>query len=140
MAFDEPKFHAARKVSVGNQIRALLGEDLNRSPLMSSPSTSWDTLVWLGRQVDWNSEGSKLVQGQLGGIPQEIAVEIMDFAQKVEDFVDQLGMSSHILVIALAAYAVQGSSKWAARVYRGIVREYDQEEFERIALDLRYTR
>lgn len=105
-----------------------------------SPIRGWDPAVSLGRQIDWNSEGSKLAQGQLGGIPQEIAIEITDFAQEVEDFADQLGMSSHIFVIALAAYAVQESSKWAARVYRRIIREYDQERFERIALVLRYTR
>ena len=104
------------------------------------PIRDWDPAVRLGGQIDWNSEGSKLAQGQLEGIPQEIAIEIMDFAQEVEDFADQLGMSSHIFVIALAAYAVQESSKWAARVYRRIIREYDQEEFERIALDLRYAR
>ncbi|MCY3628580.1 MAG: VIT domain-containing protein [Bacteroidetes bacterium] len=122
-------------------IASLDGTDrlLDEVPLRS-PIRDWDPAVRLGRQIDWNSEGSKLAQGQLGGIPQEIVIEIMDFARDVEDFADQLGMSSHIFVIALAAYAVQESSKWAARVYRRIIRDYDQGEFESFALDLRYAR
>ncbi|MXX96648.1 MAG: VWA domain-containing protein [Rhodothermaceae bacterium] len=140
MAFDEPKSYAAPEVSVGKQIRALLGEDLIKSPLMSSPSINWDTVVWLGRQVDWNSAGPELVQGHFEEIPEEIAKGIVNLVDEVAQFAEQFGMSSHIFVIALAAYAVQESSKWAGRVYRRIIRDCDQGEFESFALDLHYAR
>ena len=94
----------------------------------SPPSLDWDTIVWLGEQIDWNSEGSKLVRGKLDGIEEGTAKEIMNLSDEVADFVDQIRMSSLqescIFAIALAAYAVQGTSKWAARVYRKIMRDY----------------
>lgn len=97
---------------------------------MSLPSLDWDTIVWLGEQIDWKSEGSKLVRGKLDGIEEGIANEIMNLSDEVADFVDQTRMSSLqescIFAIALAAYAVQGTSKWAARVYRKIVRDHGQ--------------
>ena len=103
--------------------------DTTPHPIFKSPPTlDWDTIVWLGQQIDWNSEGSMLVRGKLDGIEEEVAKEIMNLSDEVEDFVDQTRMSSLqescIFAIALAAYAVQGTSKWAARVYRKIMKDY----------------
>ncbi len=93
----------------------------------SSPSIDWDTIVRLGKQIDWNTEGSKLARGELRGIPEDIAKEITNLAGKVADFTNQITPSRQkwalIFVITLAAYAVQGDSKWAARVYRKIIKE-----------------
>ncbi len=103
--------------------------DTTLHPIFKSPpSLDWDTIVWLGEQIDWNSEGSKLVRGKLDGISEGVAKEIMNLTDGVAEFVDQIQMpsllESRIFTIALAAYAVQGTSKWAARVYRKIMREY----------------
>lgn len=103
--------------------------DTTPHPIFKSPpSVDWDTIVWLGEQIDWNSEGSMLVRGKLDEIEEEVAKEIMNLSDEVADFVDQTRMSSLqdscIFAIALAAYAVQGTSKWAARVYRKIMRDY----------------
>ena len=91
-------------------------------------SLDWDTTVWLGEQVDWNSEGSKLVRGKLDGTSEEVAEEIMNLADEVADFVDQIRMSplqeSCIFAIALTACSIHGTSKWATRVYRKIMRDY----------------
>ena len=69
-----------------------------------------------------------LVRGNLDGIEDGVAKEIMNLSDELADFVDQTRMSSLqescIFAIALAAYAVQGTSKWAARVYRKIMRNY----------------
>lgn len=105
--------------------------DMTPHPIFKSlPSLDWDTILWLGEQIDWNSEGSKLVRGKLDGIEERVAKEIMNLSDEVADFVDQTRMSSLqdscIFAIALAAYAVQGTSKWAARVYRKIMRDYGQ--------------
>ena len=107
----------------------LHSHDTTPHPIFKSPpSLDWDSIVWLGEQIDWNSEGSKLVRGNLDGIEDGVAKEIMNLSDELADFVDQTRMSSLqescIFAIALAAYAVQGTSKWAARVYRKIIRDY----------------
>ena len=107
----------------------LHSHDTTPHPIFKSPpSLDWDSILWLGEQIDWNSEGSKLVRGNLDGIEEGVAEEIMNLSEEVADFVDQTRTSSLqdscIFAIALAAYAVQGTSKWAARVYRKIMRNY----------------
>lgn len=103
--------------------------DMTPHPIFKSPpSLDWDSIVWLGEQIDWNSEGSKLVRGKLDGIEDGVANEIMNVSDELADFVDQTRMSSLqescVFAIALVAYAVQGTSKCAARVYRKIIRDY----------------
>ena len=125
-------FYATPEVDSHRQIHALLGEQSSAS----SHAIDWNIIVRLSREIDWKSAGPKLARGFLDGVSEEVIKEIMNLVGEVKYFADQLGMPPQILIIALAAYAVQDSSKWAARVYRRIIRGYDQTEFERIALDL----
>jgi len=129
--FDDHRSYAAPQAD--NSTRALFGEDIFENPPDLSYTIDWGAITKLGEQIDWNSAGSGLARGDLEGISDEITNEIKNLLNEITDFADQLGMPSQILVIALASYAVRDSSKWAARVYRRIIRDYDQEKFERFA-------
>ncbi|MCY4225476.1 MAG: VIT domain-containing protein [Bacteroidetes bacterium] len=106
----------------------------------SSPLSSWrssnvidlETIKQFGLRIDWNSMGPHLVHFQLEKIPTEIAKNILDLIDDVADFADHLGIPHGQCLIALAAYLVQDSSKHAARVYRRIIKKYDQEDFEKL--------
>ena len=105
--------------------------------VLSSPLPSWrslnvldlDIIKQLGKRIDWNSMGPDLVHFRLDKIPIDIAKEILELSSDIADFADHLGISQGRCLIALAAYLLQTSSKHAARVYRRIMKDYDQEKF-----------
>jgi len=131
MAFDDQGSYAVSHAD--SSTGALSGEGIFESPPDLSYTIDWGAITKLGEQIDWKFAGSSLARGDLEGISDEITKEIKNLLNEVAEFADQLAMSSQILVIALASYAVRDSSKWAARVYRRIMRDYDQEKFERFA-------
>ena len=102
-------------------------------------SIDWYALKQLAQRIDWNSGGSKLVHGDFDETSSEIMNEILMFAYELEEVAMQLGMHSHILVIAMAAFSVRESSKWAARVYRKIMRDHDRVEFDKFAQQISFS-
>jgi len=137
--FNDHRAYAAPREDVDKSIRSSLGEDVSDRSPTSSHGIDWEAITKLGEQIDWKSAGSRLARGHLEGISDEVIKEIKSLAYDMADFADQLGLSPKILVIALAAYAEKESSKWAARAYRRIMRDYDQEKFKRLVLDTHFA-
>ncbi len=100
----------------------------------------WDAIKRIGAQIDWQTAGFQLAKGYLEGIPNTVVSEIRDMEDEVADFADQFGIAKLLFVIALAAYTAQDSSKWSARVYRWIIKDFEPEKFARLANDIRLAR
>lgn len=80
-------------------------------------------LTQMPRRIDWRSEGQNLVQGNMVGLPHDIA-DAIDAAARVgvvKRTAKKLGISARVLVIGLMARAASGKDRHAERVYRAIL-------------------
>lgn len=80
-------------------------------------------LTQMPRRIDWRSEGQRLVEGNMIGLPHDVA-DAIDAAARVgvvKRTAKRLGVSARVLVIGLLARAASGKDRHAERVYRAIL-------------------
>lgn len=87
----------------------------------------------LARQIDWASEGARLIEGDLSGLDRAVAVEIERAAElePVLRAAERLGVSALTLVIALIARAAGAEDRRAARVARRLLGGRGKKEVKR---------
>jgi hypothetical protein len=80
-------------------------------------------LTQLPRRIDWRSEGQRLVEGNMIGLPHDIAdaIDAAALVGVVRRAAKRLGVSARVLVIGLLARSVSGRDRHAERVYRAIL-------------------
>ncbi|CAN0427234.1 unnamed protein product, partial [Phaeothamnion confervicola] len=81
------------------------------------------SLAQLPRRIDWRDEGQRLVEGNLIGLPTDVAdaIDAAALIGVVRRAAKRLGVSARVLVIGLLARVVSGSDRHAERVYRAIL-------------------
>lgn len=90
-------------------------------------------LAGLARRIDWRTQGQRLVDGDLGGLPRAIAEAIQqaaDFAP-IQRMAERLGISALKLVVSLLARAAGAHDRHAARVARALLGRADPKEVQR---------
>ena len=92
-----------------------------------------EVLDFLGQNIDWNTFGPQLAEGNLEGLPEEITDLIRDLAVDLERLADLIGLSKLMTAIALAAFTGAHHSRWAKRVYRRITKGVDTDLIEEFA-------
>jgi hypothetical protein len=81
------------------------------------------SLTHLPHRIDWRGEGQRLVEGNLIGLPTDVAdaIDAAALIGVVKRAAKRLGVSARVLVIGLLARVVSGSDRHAERVYRAIL-------------------
>ena len=102
-------------------------------------STVWGDFVWLGRALDWQALGSELAEGEWGNVPADCGMLISDLADYIEEHEDDIGASATDIVIALTAYAVRESDRFADRVFRRITKKMNVEKLEDLVRSIKET-
>ncbi|MGE3230754.1 MAG: hypothetical protein AB7J30_15085, partial [Hyphomicrobium sp.] len=89
----------------------------------SSEASQAPRLTELPRRIDWRTEGQRLVEGNLIGLPHDIAdaIDAAALVGVVKRAAKRLGISARVLVIGLMARVVAGRDRHAERVYRAIL-------------------
>lgn len=93
------------------------------SPAMAGETSQAPRLTQLPRRIDWRNEGQRLVEGNLIGLPNDVAdaIDAAALIGVVKRAAKRLGVSARVFVIGLLARAVSGSDRHAERVYRAIL-------------------
>jgi len=90
---------------------------------LASGESQAPRLTELPRRIDWREEGQRLVEGNLIGLPHDIAdaIDAAALVGVVKRAAKRLGISARVLVIGLLARVVAGRDRHAERVYRAIL-------------------
>ncbi len=139
-AEDEPprrSLRLQRAVDFGTeQLRALRTRvKATDAPRSESGDSQAPRLTHLPRRIDWRNEGQRLVEGNLIGLPHEVA-DAIDAAARVgvvKRAAKKLGVSARVFVIGLLARTVSGSDRHAERVYRAILARAKTKDIAHVA-------
>lgn len=105
------------------------------APSAESGESQAPRLTHLPRRIDWRNEGQRLVEGNLIGVPHDVA-DAIDAAARVgvvKRAAKKLGVSARVFVIGLLARTVSGSDRHAERVYRAILARAKTKDIAHVA-------
>ena len=105
------------------------------APPLADGESQAPRLTHLPRRIDWRNEGQRLVEGNLIGVPHDVA-DAIDAAARVgavKRAAKKLGVSARVFVIGLLARTVSGTDRHAERVYRAILARAKTKDIAHVA-------
>lgn len=124
---------AASPVGAGtgnHRARGAAAEDKRKELVAAAPVRA---LAGLSRQIDWLTQGQRLADGDLGGLPPATAEAIQQAADfvPVQRVAERLGIPALKLVVGLLARSAAAHDRHAARVARALLGRADPREVQR---------
>jgi hypothetical protein len=137
-ADDGPRPAAAfrrRAFSLGRSKAVHVARDTDPASSRSDDASQAPCLTQIPHRIDWRNEGQRLVEGNMIGLPHEIA-DAIDAAARVgvvKRTAKRVGVSARVLVIGLLARAISGRDRHAERVYRAILARAKTRDIAHVA-------